>query len=1175
MSESHTAESSSVTYLRVKPSDTPLSPHGTTPALRRLHSIGEEESGGLLGRFAAETGTTVECLLLATDETVTYAFGTDGEVVGTLERALRSAFPDTYEIEETALSGCERVLEADGDTGENGGGDGKDAAIEFRGVEKRRQDWQTGLEAFASVHENDDTHVPLASVVETMADADVPMVYQALVRPKADWSSAIADREFALEHDDDTLIEKLINLVTGYPEGDSSLTRAQRERLEALADRNPRHSFALNARVFTPGGADAVSELTSVFGSIDGGCYSVEGTLRTGEEARSVRTAIRERTFRAPDYERLGTHLPWTPNESAGIVADLRELGNFCLLGGGALDTTGMRGLSSTPGERTALPRPPDDLLERYRGAGMLLGQPLTQDGTAEEEPLYLPPSLQSLHVGWFGRTGSGKSVSFINAMLANHAATDGVDVLVEPKGDGMAIDYLRAHYAEYGTLENVRYFDCSEVLPAFSFFDIRDELDAGVPRTTAVEDTVDHYIEILRAIMGADRFEQAVRSPDIIRYLLKAMFDPVNGQDAFTHREFHGALRRMHERQSAPAVSDTDLERMLAGVVANRTRSFDEIMQGVANRIEKIPVDERLARVFNHVANEDGPAFDLADHLSEDTVIVFDTGGLRSESQRVLTLLILSNLWTALRRRAERTDGEHPLVNVYIEEAASIAVSDLLQELLSKSRGFGCSITLSMQFPAQLRAHGQDVYDEVLNDVSTFLTGNVPHDKQLAERLATEDMDPQEVANRLRALERGQWLASLPGEFGETEPRPFLLESAPLPPALADDTDPLADPTRGFNTAFSDVRQRTLDTAGLELDTPGVPTGRDSDGGPADVGTTDQQGSGSDATRMDSALPYTNRMPTRVEYDESSHALRCRRCDSRYDPDSTGMKRALSCCGSLEDVDTDDVPVCELHLKLSPEERELSDWSDAQLRFLQAVYNAQQRRYDPIEYDLLSDSMLRLEEYVDIDSEARQNLLDADLLRQDTDYPHRLYSVTPDGRETIGEQYRQGIDYGHGQGDLEESSQHVFAVEVGKRHLEAAYVSNPDSPVVAVVPYYDLDDNHRLDIAGLDDAGEIRVTVEVERVNNDVGRAVPEDFDKMAACDPEAAIWIVMSQSAGHDVLQALNDPIEGEPRVEKTYADTTPPQQFRIDTPGLTAMYPAGWLRDRPAHGFDGEEE
>ena len=53
-----------------------------------------------------------------------------------------------------------------------------------------------------------------------------------------------------------------------------------------------------------------------------------------------------------------------------------------------------------------------------------------------------------------------------------------------------------------------------------------------------------------------------------------------------------------MHERQSAPSVSNPDLERMLGGVVANRARTFDEVMQGVANRLEKVPTDRRLARL-------------------------------------------------------------------------------------------------------------------------------------------------------------------------------------------------------------------------------------------------------------------------------------------------------------------------------------------------------------------------------------------------------------------------------------------------------------------------------------------------------------------------------------------------------------------------------------------------
>jgi hypothetical protein len=256
---------------------------------------------------------------------------------------------------------------------------------------------------------------------------------------------------------------------------------------------------------------------------------------------------------------------------------------------------------------------------------------------------------------------------------------------------------------------------------------------------------------------------------------------------------------------------------------------------------------------------------------------------------------------------------------------------------------------------------------------------------------------------------------------------------------------------------------------------------------------------------------------------------------------------------------------------------------------FLQAVYNSQQLRYEQPEYDLLSDSMIRLQEYVGIESPAVQDMIDADVLRHDTDHPHRLYTVTPEGRSAIGESYRLGVDYGHGAGDLEESSQHVLAVEVGRRYLIVEYLNDPESAVVEVIPYYDLDpeqtlsaasfmgsdndaskateeyENRRLDVAGLNADGEVVVAVEAERVNHDARRAIPDDFDKIADCGVEEAIWIVMTQSAGHEVLAALNNPQEGEQRVEKTYAKTTPPQQFRIETPGLTAMYPVDWLREK----------
>jgi hypothetical protein len=494
--------------------------------------------------------------------------------------------------------------------------------------------------------------------------------------------------------------------------------------------------------------------------------------------------------------------------------------------------------------------------------------------------------------------------------------------------------------------------------------------------------------------------------------------------------------------------------------------------------------------------------------------------------------------------------------------------------------------MTLAMQFPAQLADRDERAYREVLNNVGTVVTGSVAVDRRLAERLATSEAPAETVQHRLRALSRGEWLVSLPAPFGAPTPQPFVVESAPLPSGHPGGPRPLttAEAER-FTSAFAQCCTRTRETAGLELESPETVAsdhgGRSSGSGDANAAAPDATGDDSvtQPPRFDSALPYTTRLPRQVWYDEDGHALRCAFCDNRYDPTSTGMRRALTCCGSLDDVDRDDVPICELNVKLTPDELAATPWRPAQIRLLQACYHAIQGQYDSLAYDIQRDSMLRLQEYVGADSDDVAELVEADLLRS-TDHPHRLYTVTPAGRDVLGEGHREGVDFGDGKGDLEESAEHVLGVRVGERLLEEVFVADPDCPATTVKPYHDIDERRRLDIAALDAAGDVVVAVEVERVNHDVRRAAPADFDKMVDCGAQEAIWIVMTQRDGHTVLEALNDPLEGKPRVQKTYAETTPPQQFRIDAPGLTAMYPVAWLRKRlddPAWEWDrfGERE
>jgi len=179
---------------------------------------------------------------------------------------------------------------------------------------------------------------------------------------------------------------------------------------------------------------------------------------------------------------------------------------------------------------------------------------------------------------------------------------------------------------------------------------------------------------------------------------------------------------------------------------------------KGVHNRIEKIPLDERLGQLFNHVPEPGDSQFDLRSVIDEDAVVILDTGGLRTASQRVLTQTVLSQLWTALQRRAHTTESaDRALVNLYLEEAAQLVSSGIVDDLLAQSRSFGCSVTLATQFPGQLRVRDEAAYIELLNNVSTIVTGSVAVDTALTTRLATADLEPAAIGNRLRSLQRGQ----------------------------------------------------------------------------------------------------------------------------------------------------------------------------------------------------------------------------------------------------------------------------------------------------------------------------------------------------------------------------------------------------------------------------------
>lgn len=134
----------------------------------------------------------------------------------------------------------------------------------------------------------------------------------------------------------------------------------------------------------------------------------------------------------------------------------------------------------------------------------MVLGRELTQDGEPGG-PVGIPSEVWDRHLLISGQTGTGKTTTATTALTTAHPHTAGPTIVLDPKGAGWLDDIARAHYARTGSLEDVIYFDVAEYLPAVSVFDVRRDIDAGIPRLRAVQDVTDHFIGLLDHVKPAD----------------------------------------------------------------------------------------------------------------------------------------------------------------------------------------------------------------------------------------------------------------------------------------------------------------------------------------------------------------------------------------------------------------------------------------------------------------------------------------------------------------------------------------------------------------------------------------------------------------------------------------------------------------------------------------------
>ena len=216
----------------------------------------------------------------------------------------------------------------------------------------------------------------------------------------------------------------------------------------------------------------------------------------------------------------------------------------------------------------------------------------MDEDRELDTDPIAISTEKLNEHYLRAASTGHGKSIGVLNDMLSLREDTEGPNVLVDPKGGLMCYNYLRCHYAKFGNLDNVYFFRVPEDLPAIPFFDIRPQLENGKNRETAVQDTVEHFHDLMRMIMGYSTYDNAFVAKEIISFMIRAMFDKKHGHDSFTFDELREALDEYHERGEIPKVSEDNshIEDTLVGKYRNSTEEdFNASMDAVMNRLNKV----------------------------------------------------------------------------------------------------------------------------------------------------------------------------------------------------------------------------------------------------------------------------------------------------------------------------------------------------------------------------------------------------------------------------------------------------------------------------------------------------------------------------------------------------------------------------------------------------------
>ena len=343
------------------------------------------------------------------------------------------------------------------------------------------------------------------------------------------------------------------------------------------------------------------------------------------------------------------------------------------------------------------------------------------------ETRLGIPPRDALFHTLLIGPTGSGKSVSMLNMIMADIEAGRSV-LVIDPKSD-LINDILARIPAN-------REHECV-VLDPTSPSPVGWNPFSGSGKNPTI--TADAILSIFEQVFS-DSF--GTYSMEILSGALLTLAS-VKGASLvwlpalLTNDKFrHSVLKRMTNYDQVGVMDFwARYEALTPSARAHKIAS-------VMNKLQRFLLRPELRNMLS----QSNPKFDLQDMFYGRRIVLvpLNKSLIGHESARILGSLVVAKLWELALSRTEIEPHKRHIVSVYLDEAQNFisSISSDLADALAQARGLGVSICAAHQHRGQIPPDVRSAFDSnILNKIAFGMSASDAVDfAKMAPELSAED---------------------------------------------------------------------------------------------------------------------------------------------------------------------------------------------------------------------------------------------------------------------------------------------------------------------------------------------------------------------------------------------------------------------------------------------------